>query len=42
VYALSGVETGVAWWTHIGGFVGGIPFGIIGRMLRREGTYWDV
>ena len=32
IYALLGVESGVAWWAHIGGFLTGIPFGIIGRI----------
>ncbi|NPA80922.1 MAG: rhomboid family intramembrane serine protease [Thermotogae bacterium] len=42
-YALSGVESGVAWWAHVGGFVGGIPFGIIGRLLKDDGgDYWDM
>ncbi len=34
LYALSGIETGVAWWAHIGGFVAGVPFGIFGRIKR--------
>ncbi|MEO0139707.1 MAG: rhomboid family intramembrane serine protease [candidate division WOR-3 bacterium] len=40
IYALSGVEVGVAWWAHIGGFLVGIPFGVIGRLkmfLQGEG-----
>ncbi len=36
VYAIMGVETGVAWWAHIGGFLAGIPFGIIGRLMKGE------
>lgn len=34
IYAISGVEIGVAWWAHIGGFLAGIPFGLIGRLRR--------
>ncbi len=34
LYALSGIETGIAWWAHIGGFVAGVPFGIYGRIKR--------
>jgi membrane associated rhomboid family serine protease len=34
IYAISGIETGIAWWAHIGGFVAGVPFGIFGRIKR--------
>jgi len=45
VPALAGLDGGVAWWAHIGGFAGGALFGLLFRgraaeVAREFRTHW--